>query len=133
MDKRKNLQSIANAIYAADKIRNILKDPNTRNSYTPGKRAYNNISVFGEVIRVIADYLPNSNNYRGNSLKEMVDKSAIYINTYKKLKQQLISARNGKLNKNKLVETLAIVRPLLKNERKVIVDKVLKIYEILNT
>jgi len=130
MDNGKYLQSIANGIYAANEVRNLLKAPNMRSDNTTGMVA-RSISVFGEVIKVIADYLPVENNQRGSNIKEMVNKSAAYGNTYSQLKQHLVSARQSRLNKDHLIETLAIVKPLLKDEPRTTVDKVLRIYEII--
>ena len=47
-------------------------------------------------------------------------------NTYSQLKQHLFHAKEGRLKQGQLIETLAIVRPLLKDEPRVTVDKVLK-------
>ena len=54
-------------------------------------------------------------------------------NTYSQQKQHLFHAKEGRLKQGQLIETLAIVRPLLKDEPRVTVDKVLKIYEIIRT
>ena len=134
MDNRKNLYSIANAIYAADKIRNLLKRvQGMQDNSISGKRAYDDMAIFGEIIRVIADYFPDSDNYRRNSLRETVDKCALYGNAYKKLKQHMISTRNEGLTDTKIIEALVAIKPLIKGKRRTMIDKALEIYEILNT
>ncbi len=130
MDNSKYLQSIANGIYAADKVRNLLEISNVR-SNTPSGMLAHRISVLGEIVKVIADYLPAENSYRGSNIQDIVNKSTTYGNTYSQLKQHLFHAKEGRLKQGQLIETLAIVRPLLKDEPGITVDKVLKIYEII--
>jgi hypothetical protein len=132
MNNSKYLQSIANGIYAADKVRNLLETTNVR-SNTPSGVVGNRIAVLGEIIKVIANYLPVENSQRGSNIQELVNKSTMCGNTYSQLKQHLFHAKEGRLKQGQLIETLAIVRPLLKDEPRVTVDKVLKIYEIIRT
>lgn len=130
MNNNKYLQSIANGIYAADKINNLLKAQNTRSDNMAGAAA-RNISIFGEIIKIIADYLPTDNNYRENNLKDIISRSSTYGNTYSQLKQHLLAAKGERLSNNQLAETLSIVKPLLQDKPRSTVDKVLKIYEII--
>lgn len=130
MDNSKYLQSIANGIYAADKVRNLLKTTNTRSNNTSEMVAHT-ISVLGEIIKVIADYLPAENSYRGSNIQEIINRSTVYGNTYSQLKQHLFNAKEGRLKQGRILETLEIVSPLLKDEPKITIDKVLKIYEII--
>jgi hypothetical protein len=134
MDNRKNLNSIANAIYAADKILNLLNGKQgMHENYAGGKRTYDNMAVLGEIIKVIANYLPYNESHRGNHLRKIVDKYTFYEDTYKKLKQHLILVKNEGLTGDRIIETLAAIKPHIKGQQRTVIDKSIKIYKILNT
>ncbi|NLC68654.1 MAG: hypothetical protein GX754_07720 [Clostridiaceae bacterium] len=136
MNNRKNLHSIANAIYAADKILNLLnkKQGQGADEITAGwRRAYPDMAVFGEITKIIANYLPGSEDHRGNHLKRTVDKCAFYEDTYKKLKQHLVSVKNEGLNGDRIFETLAAIKPYARRRQKTAIDKSMKIYKILKS
>lgn len=142
MDNLKNnsylfLNSIANGIYAGNKIFNLL----TENSNTRSKN-----DKIVEIIKIIVTYLPNGNDYHISNLRKLADKSNIYTEVYKKLKQQIASrskqqflaASENSINTlpavttgNQIAETIAAIKPIIKPEYKSAADKLQKILEIL--
>ncbi|HOJ09329.1 MAG TPA: hypothetical protein PK733_01885 [Clostridiales bacterium] len=141
--KLEYLGSLANGIYAAAEIYNIMKlnesDSNKKKPYSKDennqyRRSVNpsTTAMYNDVLIAIAKYLPEAS-YRKNNLRKSLDKSILYGNTYKQLKDNMTSLRVDGMDKNKLINTLSIVKPLLNGERADIVDKFLKIYDIINS
>lgn len=134
MDSRKALYSIANAIYAADKILSLVnKKQDTDNNRSHEKRTYDNMAVFGEIIKVIANYMPDNESHHSYYLKKTVDKCSLYEDTYKKLKQHLICVKNDGLTGDRIMETLLAIRPHIRGQQGTAIDKSIKMYKILKT
>mgnify|MGYP000918282395 CR=1 FL=1 len=126
MDRYKKLEAIANGFYAASRIQKIL---NTDFETSPGTSVrYSSFDKISEIFNIIDKYSPES--YRQN-VSGIVKKSMRYSRVYKDLKQHLYSARNKKADRDMFINTLKVIRPILNNRQILIVDKFLKIAEIL--
>lgn len=128
MKMNKNLEYIANGIHAANKISGIL-DSSTRSS---SESAFNSgtLPVIYEILQAIVEYSPGS--HRGR-LQSNIEKSRQYIDTYKELKQHVGNNRNKSVDRHSFMKTLSIIRPVARNDHKMFIEKILKIYEILNS
>lgn len=135
MDKYRYLRSIANSIYAAEKIRILLNNLKTGKQDDRDVRATelgdDKVFVLCEAANIISDYLPVKDSRYGNDVKELINKSTEWGNTYSQLKQRVSLSRSSPSKQVKLIETLSLVRPLLRNESRNTIDKFLKIYAII--
>lgn len=125
MSRNQKIENITNSLNAASKIKAIQKS-STRsgsdNSIFPI-----NPDMLSEILKIIASHSPNT--FRG-PLGETCERCDTYINTYRKLKQHLYSTKKQKLNMDKFVKSLQIMHPVLGSNEKLMVEKILKIYEI---
>jgi hypothetical protein len=128
MSENNTVNSIANGFNAARKIYKI-KSTTSRSDYsTTVNRSI--VPYVIEALQVICDYSPeNSKKF----LREIINKSNLYNNTYLGLRDHVYDTYNQKITVKNLARTLEIINPVLQNQNKLIVEKILKIYEIINS
>ncbi len=127
-DKYNILESIANGIYAAGKIQDTYRSRQQRNSESTVFP--DNVSTLNRLLQILADYSPQM--HRGK-LGEAISKSNELSSAYKDLKRHFSTARNQKIDKDLIIKTLNTVKPIVNNRRKTVLDKALRIHEILNS
>lgn len=128
MEKTRRLEQIANGIQAANKIQQVYRST-LRNDDTSTVRADRKAALF-DILGIIAEFSPDT--YR-SILGDTIDKSHMFGEAYRNIKHHLRVSRNQSINREMLVQTLGHIRPIVGNRRKALIDKVLKIYEILNS
>jgi len=128
VERNKTLEHIANGIQAASKIQKVYKSAFRSASGTPVIAAGR--PMLAEIIKIIAEHSPDTHR---KILGETLNKSYQYSEAYKNIKQHLRATRNQAIDKEALVKTLNAMRPLLSNRRKAMVDKLLKIYQMLKS
>lgn len=128
MGENNTLNSIANGFNAARKIYKI-KSTTLRNDYSTTVNQ-SIMSYFIEALQVICDYSPKNDK---QFLREVINKSTLYSNTYLGLRNHVNNTYNQKMTVKNLARTLEIIHPVLQNQNKLIVEKILKIYEVINS
>lgn len=125
MKGEKKLEHIANGFYAAAEIRNMYNTRLHENADTSVRAS--SISMMDQIFDILTRYSPQRDR---EPLEKTARQSSIYIDTYRNLKQQLKSPETRKVNKDNFVNTLSLMKPVLSNRDKTLVDKILKLYEI---
>jgi hypothetical protein len=128
MSENNTVNSIANGFNAARKIYKI-KNTSVRNDYSTTVNQ-SIVSYVIEALQVICDYSPENGK---QFLREVINKSNLYNNTYLGLRDHVYDTYNQKITVKNLARTLEIIHPVLQNRNKLIVEKILKIYEIINS
>lgn len=128
MDRNKVLEHITKGLQAASKIQKVYNSSLRSNSNTSVRAG--NKSMLADIIGIIAEHSPDTHK---RTLEEALSRSYQYSEAYSHIKQHLRTVRNQKMNKENFIETLNVVRPILSNRRKALVDKVMKIFEIINS
>lgn len=128
MNRNKSLEHIANSFHAAGKIqslRNSVLKEDSRMSVTQDR-----ISLLQEALQVIAEYAPDPHK---SALGDTLHRGSVYNNTYRDLKQHFKVVQEQGMNSDHLIRTLDIMKPVLSNRSRNLIEKVMKIYEILNS
>ena len=129
MDRYQKLEQITNGINAASKIKNV-GNSFTRND-SENNRKINDVDLLIQILSVIAEYSPES---QRSTFSDNLQKSTVYHNTYRNLKQHIKSIQtNRNLDSEGLARTLEIVKPILAKDRRNIVEKMLQIHQILKS
>jgi hypothetical protein len=128
MDKHTKLQHLANGFHAAGRINNIRKS----NSLTRSEDSSNsiNISILKEMLQTIAEFSPTA--HRG-PLEGTLHRSYEYIDTYQNLKNHFRAVSNQKINTESIVRTLGLIKPVVNNSQQNMIEKLLRIYEIIKS
>lgn len=129
MNKYQKLEQITNGINAAYKIQNAR---NSLNRKSPEERQEtSNVDLLLQMLSVIAQYSPETHR---NSLSDRLEKSTVYHDTYKNLKQHIKSIQSDRqVNSEGIVRTLEIVKPVVDKDKRSAIEKVLQIHEILKS
>lgn len=126
MDNEKKLEAISNGFLAANRIQQTLNPINYISPEMSVRR--DSLDIINEILNIISLYSPGS--YR-NNLSAAIGKSMEYSKAYKNIKQHLYSRRNEKIDNEAFINTVKVMKPILSNQQKIIIDKFLKITEIL--
>ncbi len=125
MKVNKSLTHAANGIHAANMIHKLGNA-----KYNESNMALNpsSASTIIEMFRVLTDYAPD---YHKALLGQATETSKRYLDAYKGLKEHYRSNSRKAFRKEDLITTLKIIKPVLGSNRTDMVEKIIKIYEIL--
>ena len=127
MENNNTLEYIANGFHAAHRIRNLYTSNINRSSELSVLPS--DITTLSEVLKIICDYLPEINKA---PLNRAIDQSNLYSEAIRNLKKHVATSRGQKFDMNNVARTLSIVQPLLGDNHKALLQKLIKIYEIMN-
>lgn len=125
-NRYKKLNTIANGINAVSKIQEVISSSPGNNPKTTVREDKKTTLI--DILHIIAEYSPDRS---GNLLSDILNRSEQYCDSYKNVKLHLNSTRNQRVNRQNFINTLSVIKPLLDNRNKVMINKVLRIYEIL--
>ncbi len=126
-DRNKSLENIANGFRAAHKI-NTIRNSSLQTSDTRTSVRKAEPDVLKEMLQVLAEFSPDK--YRSN-LASSLDQSSLYADTFKNLKQHLRDSSSRSMKSDDIIDAMRIVKPAVKGKNEHMIDKVLRIYEIL--
>ncbi len=126
MEKNELLVQLANSLNAVVKI-NALRSSQNRDSGDISVRP-SDINMIYEILKTIATYSPER--YK-STLNNSVELSNYYINSCKKLKEHLITAKSRSLASGEIIKTLEMFKPILSNKHKSTIEKIQRVYEII--
>lgn len=132
MDKYKVMENVANGLLAASMIKKMYA-PVSGNLLHAERGQEVNLQTRphpDKVMEVIANYSPKE--YR-SSLTNTVRKCSEYTNSYRSLKRNITLSKTRGVNSDAIADVLAAMSPVVDNRGKVLISKVLKIYEILKS
>lgn len=120
-DLYKNLESIANSFNAARRILSIKAEAKeNRFSNT------DSISMISAVLDSLSEYSPSFRQHIGVANSRCMG----YCNTYRDLKQYLMTRNSPSNTKDRFIQSLSLLEPVLDDEKKRMFNKILKIYEL---
>lgn len=129
MNNYKKLDYITRGINAANSIRSIKNSAVTDTMERSEKP--DTLSMLSQMLDVIAQYYPND---RDQTIGDRLHKSTIYGETYRSLKQHVRTLKsNNRIERDDLIKTLKIIKPVVNTKKKQFIEKLVKIHEILNS
>lgn len=130
----KKLESIANGLYAAARIQNIYNTAGASSETRSGDRMNN---MLRQSLETIIQYSPDS--FR-NKMSEILSKSITYSDTYRNLKGHFNrnKYRSGEESANtppadNIMRALEIIKPATGEQSSDLIDKIIKIYDIISS
>lgn len=125
MDRKRSLENLSNGLNAAKKLLE-LKNASLRVDLDSEVKP-NQIDTFYQMLDTIASYSPPK--YK-KVLNESIAISNNYRSTYRNLRQQLNNNNRGP-SSGEIIKTLEIVKPILPNNHRAMVEKIQLIYKII--
>lgn len=124
MDSKLSLENITMLLQAVDKIRNV-RNPELRGqdalSVSPGK-----LSTIQETMQIVSGYIPENHRLPFNNALKLCTR---YCGTYCSLKKHLREISGQTPDIGHVLSTLKAVMPMLENQKKVPLRKVVSILE----
>lgn len=130
MNKYEKLETITNGINAANKIRSLQSSAGNQRSDT--SNSIDTVALLSQMLGIIAQYSPETD--RKNLLNERLDKTRMYSEAYKGLKHEIRDIKsNNRVGKDDIIKTLHILQPVVDTHRQTLIEKILRIQEILDS
>lgn len=128
MDKYKKLESITNGINAAHKLMTLKNSAaNQRSDDSP----YITPALLSQMLQVIAQHSPDRSK---TPLKRSLDQTNLYTKAIRELKQEALNIREkNRVYKDDIIKTLHILKPIMDPRRQSIIEKIIKIQQILDS
>ena len=128
MDKYKKLETITNGLNAAHKIMTLQTSAINQRSKDSTKITP---ALLSQMLQVIAQYSPDKNKIPLTRSLEQTNRCSKAIT---ELKEEVLNIREkNKIYKDDVIKTLHILKPIVDPNRQTIIEKILKIQEILNS
>lgn len=127
-EKYRKLEYIANGIHAANKINEINSSSHNMRDGSSVKAG--KLTRLNEIAGVIAQYYPGPH---GRIIGDAAGKSAVYSETYRNVKRQINSSRGKNIDAGTMINTLRTIKPALGGQQLHMVDKIIKIYDIIKS
>ena len=127
MDNKLSLENITMLLQAADKIRNLRSDLRRQDtlSVSLGK-----LSMIQEAMQIVSGYLPETHRLPFNNALKL---SNNYCGTYCSLKKHMREIAGQKPDVGHVLSTLKVVMPMLENQNRVPLRKVVSILEAMRS
>ena len=125
MNGYKNLYDLANGIFAAGRIGEVLNTAHSKN--TRGIDSTNTVFVISRILDILSEYAPDR---QKGILGEVANKSRVYMDVCNKLNQNISTYRNDRVDTNNIINTLTILHPVLNSQQKMLIDRIIKLNEV---
>lgn len=125
MDKNKKLEYITNGLQAAHKIQKAYHSSVREDSSASVRQS--RLSLINNMLQIISEHSPDKHK---DVLNRAISTSNLYNDTYRGLKNHLMTSRSEKLNKENFVKALSILKPVLNPPNQLMVERIMKLYEI---
>ena len=88
------------------------------------------LSLFRDTLTAVAGFLPET---RGSSVSEAFRQGSHYCGAYRSMKQQVREINGNRLDSAQVLKSLRLVTPVLSNKQRLYMDKVVRIFDILQS
>lgn len=131
MESRLSIENVTNGLLTLQKLKQLYKPAKRQEdgedlSYVRLDR----LSLLQETITAITNFLPET---RGNSFSEAFKQGSHYSSAYRGIKQHVRDMDWSRVDSVQVLKGLKLVAPILNNRQRLYMDKVLKIFDILQS
>lgn len=126
-----NLENITNGLLALQRLKQLYSPPQRdegeqNDSYLQPDR----LILLQDTLKAIADFVPAT---RGGSFSEAFRLGSHYSTTYRGIKQHVRDMSGSSFNMTQILKTLKIIAPVFSSRQKVYMDKVIRIFDVLES
>jgi len=131
MESKLSIENISNGLLILQKLKQLYKPANRlEGSENISHVQLDKMSLLQETLTAIADFLPDS---RGSSYSEAFKQGNRYSSAYREIKHHVRDTSGNRLDSTQILKSLKLVAPILNTKQQVYMDKVVKIFDILQT
>jgi len=128
MDYNSRLDKIIGSLQTVNRIKEV---------YVTNMKSTDRISIKDNQVKILCDMLNiivEQNDKRdGGRMRKSLEQSSHVLNTYHELKSKLKNVRNNRISTINIRHTLDVLKPVLNTRNRYMVEKAIKIYDILNS
>jgi len=126
------IENITNGLLTLQKVRQLYqRQTRAEGEDTDDYVQPDRLSLMQEILSTVGNFIPQT---RGASYSAAFSQGSRYSSTYRGLKQHIRGMnRNRQPDQDQILQTVKLLLPILDNRRKVTVDKILKIVDILQS
>jgi|GEM_PF-1785482 len=128
MDYNSRLDKIIGSLQTVNRIKEV---------YDTNMKSTDRISIKDNQVKILCDMLniiAEQNDKRdGGRMRKSLEQSSHVLNTYHELKSKLKNVRNNRISTINIRHTLDVLKPVLNTRNRYMVEKAIKIYDILNS
>lgn len=130
MEKGLSLDHITNSLLTLQKLKKLYSSSARQEDSIDDDIQLDKLSLFRETLTAVAGFLPET---RGSSISEAFRQGSHYCGAYRGMKQQVREINGNRLDSTQLLKSLRLVIPVLSNKQRLYMDKVVKIFDILQS
>lgn len=128
MANKRTIETLTKGFDAAERIRQATRS-NLREDESLAVKP-SNLYIANEIFEILKDYAPEP---QKEVLTNALFKTREYSNSYRSLKQHLHGTRGRNIAAVDVVKALEMMKPMLKNNQNILIDKMSKIFNILQS
>lgn len=131
MERRLSIDNITNGLLTIQKLKQMYRpakrqeDGEDSNYVSPDK-----LTLLQDTLTAITDFLPET---RGSSFSEAFRLGSHYSSAYRRIKQHVRDIDGNRLDTAQVLKGLKLVTPVLSNKQRLYMDKIVKIFDILQS
>lgn len=131
MESRLSIENITNGLLTIQKLKQLYKpairqeDGNYASFVQPDR-----LSLLQDTLSVITNLLPET---RGNSFSEAFRQGSHYSSAYRGMKQHVRDMGGNGIDSAQILKGLKLVVPVLGSKQRLYMDKIVKIFDILQS
>lgn len=131
MENRLSVENISNGLITLQKLKQLYKPVNRQeDSENLSPVQPDRLSLLQETLTAITDFLPKT---RGSSFGEAFKQGSRFSSAYRGIKQHVRDMNGNRMDSAQILESLKLVAPILNNKQRLYMDKVVKIFDILQS
>ena len=131
MESKLNLENVTNGLLTVQKLKQIYRPAKRQEEgETSSYVQLDRLSLLQETLTAITSFLPES---RGGSFSEAFKQGSRYSSAYRGIKQQVRDMDWSRLDSTQVLKGLKLVAPILSSKQRLYMDKVVKIFDMLQS
>ena len=131
MESRLNIENVTNGLLTVQRLKQLYQPENRHEGAEDSRNVQpDRLSLLLDTITAISDFLPET---RDNSFSEAFRQGSHFSSAYREIKHHVRDMSSNKTDMNQIIKTLKLIAPILETRQKIYMDKVVKIFDILQS
>ena len=131
MGNKLNIENVTKGLLTFQKLKELYKNENREEANgTDGDVKTDRLTILQETLSSINDFMPQT---RGGSFGSAFRTGSRYSDAYRGIKQHIRNMNGRNIDAAHFLDIMKLVAPMLSNKQRVYMDKVVRIFDILQS
>lgn len=132
MKKGITIENISNGLLALQKLKQLYNPEDIRDNSESNSQVYpDKLSLLQETLYAVKDFLPEMR--ASSTVSEAFRQGSRYSSAYREIKHHVREMRSSKADSAHILKSLKLVAPILNNKQRLYMDKVVSLFEVLQS